>query len=106
MRKFIVGTGLALALALAADKAEAQAIQGGLINVAVPVNILNNAGINVNVPVNVQVPIGIAANVCGVNANVLAQQRAVGPVSCTATNNTQAFNNLLQRLNAQGGLIP
>ncbi len=34
--------------------------------------------------VNVQVPIGVAANVCGVQANVLAQGGAQEPVDCTA----------------------
>ena len=34
--------------------------------------------------VNVQVPIGVAANVCGVQANVLAQGGVQEPVDCTA----------------------
>jgi hypothetical protein len=34
--------------------------------------------------VNVQVPIGIAANVCGVQANVLARGGIQEPVDCTA----------------------
>jgi hypothetical protein len=34
--------------------------------------------------VAVQVPIGIAANVCGVQANVLAQGNMQGPIDCTA----------------------
>ena len=34
--------------------------------------------------VNVQVPIGVAANVCGVQANVLAQNNIQEPVDCTA----------------------
>lgn len=32
----------------------------------------------------IQVPIGIAANICGVGANVIASQTVVGPVDCTA----------------------
>jgi hypothetical protein len=32
--------------------------------------------------VNVQVPIGVAANVCGVNANVLARQTIAQPIDC------------------------
>ncbi len=39
--------------------------------------------------VNVQVPIGIAANVCGVQANVLAQGGIQEPVDCTATATNQ-----------------
>ena len=32
----------------------------------------------------IQVPIGIAANLCDIAANVLAQGTATGPASCTA----------------------
>jgi hypothetical protein len=35
--------------------------------------------------VAVQVPIGVAANVCGVQANVLAQGGVQEPVDCTAS---------------------
>ncbi len=35
--------------------------------------------------VNVQVPIGVAANVCGVQANVLAQNNIQEPVDCTSS---------------------
>lgn len=38
-----------------------------------------------NNEVIVQVPIGVAANVCGIDANVLAQQNADAPVDCDAT---------------------
>ena len=33
----------------------------------------------------IAVPIAIAANICDVNVNVLAQQADVGPTTCTAT---------------------
>ena len=56
----------------AAGAAEAQTTQEGLVNV----NVEN---------VVAQVPIGIAANVCDVNANVLAEQLRNGPASCDAT---------------------
>jgi hypothetical protein len=58
-----VGVGLAtgaLALGLVSPAA---AQQEGLVNV--DIDVTNNV-------VNVQVPIGVAANVCGVNAAVLA----------------------------------
>jgi hypothetical protein len=45
--------------------------QSGLVNVAVVDNI-------------VQIPIGIAANVCDVSVNVLAQATSTNPVTCTA----------------------
>lgn len=61
----------ALMVMLVATPALAQPPQSGLVNV----NISGN---------NVQLPIGVAANICGVNANVLAQQRNNGGASCTA----------------------
>lgn len=51
--------------------------QGGLINV------------NVN-DVLIQLPIGIAANLCDINANVLAAQLALGDTDCDATANSEA----------------
>jgi hypothetical protein len=48
--------------------------------------------VNVNVSDNVvQVPIGVAANVCGVSAAVLAQM-VTGPVDCTTTVDTNAVS--------------
>ena len=51
--------------------------QSGLVNLYVADN-------------TIQVPIGIAANVCGVAANVLAQGTVTGPVSCDAEGNAEA----------------
>jgi hypothetical protein len=34
--------------------------------------------------INVQVPVGVAANVCGVQANVLAQGGIQEPVDCSS----------------------
>jgi hypothetical protein len=48
-----------------------------LIEITV-IDVLNNN------EVNVQVPIGVAANVCGVQANVLAQGGVQEPVDCTS----------------------
>jgi hypothetical protein len=45
--------------------------QSGLVNVAIVDN-------------TVQIPIGIAANVCGVTVNLLAQNLATGPTTCDA----------------------
>jgi hypothetical protein len=64
---------LALGLATGAP-ATAQpnrADQEGLVNLALQ-------------DTTIQVPIGIAANICGVAANVLASQTLTGPVDCTA----------------------
>jgi hypothetical protein len=51
--------------------------QEGLINLYVADN-------------TVQVPVGIAANICGVAANVLAQQTTTGNASCNALGNAGA----------------
>jgi len=56
--------------------------------------------INVNasqIPVNVQVPVGIAATVCGVDANVLAQQKQGSSPTCQAKNKSEALNQQVQR---------
>ena len=51
--------------------------QSGLINLWVEDNVI-------------QVPVGIAANICGVAANVLARGIATGPVTCDAEGNAGA----------------
>src|SRR3954452_1049477 len=55
----------------AASTAVAQPHQSGLVNVAVVDN-------------TVQIPIGIAAHVCDVAVNVLAQGTVTSPADCTA----------------------
>ena len=79
-RKATVGlVAAALAVGVAGPASAQRTDQDGLVNVAV-VDVLNNN----NVVANVQVPIGIAANVCDVSANVLAQQRKTGDAACNA----------------------
>jgi len=51
--------------------------QNGLVNLAIDNNVI-------------QVPIGIAANVCGVQAGVLANQLQQGAAQCNATGNGTA----------------
>jgi hypothetical protein len=97
MRKFMI----AAALATAATPALAQVdISQGLVDVTIQdVSILNNflndaqiAALNgVSVPVNVQVPVGVAAAVCGIDANVLASQKKTGDTTCTAKNGSKAL---------------
>jgi hypothetical protein len=70
-----------LAVGLAAAPA-ASAQQSGLVNVDIH-NVLNNND------VAVQIPINAAANVCGVNVVVLAQELASGPVTCDARSGNQ-----------------
>ena len=103
MRKLMIA---AAAIAATATPALAQVNTGsgnGLVavnvqNVDILKNFLNNDQIsalnNVTVPVTVNVPIGVAANVCGVNANVLAKQKkGDDPVTCTARNGSKALAN-------------
>jgi hypothetical protein len=107
MRK--LGMALAAVTIIAAPLAGAAAQnrnvlnqQGGLVNVNVTnldllKNFANNNEVqllnNVTVPVTVQAPINIAANVCGVAVNVLAQG---GPSTndCTATQGSEALTDL------------
>jgi hypothetical protein len=60
-----------VAMATSANAQPNRANQDGLVNLALQ-------------DTNVQVPIGIAANICGVAANVLASSTATGPVDCEA----------------------
>jgi len=96
----------AAAVAATATPALAQTNAGsgnGLVavnvqNVDILKNFLNDSQVsalnNLSVPVTVNVPIGVAANACGVNANVLAsQKKGADPVSCTARNGSKALAN-------------
>ena len=74
----IVATG-ALSLGASAGTASAATQQEGLVNV----NVEN---------ITAQVPVGVAANVCDVSANVLAQALETGPTSCEADATTIATN--------------
>lgn len=67
----------ALALPMAMPAAAAPpVVTGGLVNVTV-VDVLSGN------QVNAQVPVSVAANVCGVAVNVLAQDLRNGPVDCS-----------------------
>jgi len=61
---------------------------------AAPAQAQNQAGdslVNVQVAdLNVLVPVGVAANLCDVNANVLAAQAREGGATCTATSTSTA----------------
>ena len=69
--------------AVAAPAASAQpVVTGGLVNVTITDAVSHNQ-------INAQIPIGVAANVCGVQANVLAQGNFQSPVDCTAHNTAE-----------------
>ena len=79
MRKRIatlaVGSATALTLGVGMSTpahAANSANQNGLINLALQDTV-------------VQVPVGLAANICGVSANVLTAAALTSPVTCTAT---------------------
>lgn len=99
MRKILIAAACAAATTAVPAMAQLNTSQG-LVTVQVgDVTLLNNflnndqiaALNNLNVPVNVQVPVGIAANVCGVNANVLASQKKGGDATCTAKSGSSAL---------------
>lgn len=105
MRIFLPAFAAAALVATAAP-AQNNNQQGGLVNVAVGdvtilENFLNDAQIaalnNLNVPITVQVPVGIAANVCNLNANVLAQQTQTGMAKCDAQSGSQALAQAVNR---------
>ena len=68
----------AVSLCIAAAPASAQVQQDGLVNVSIT-------------DTNIQVPIGVAANVCGVTANVLASATQTDPVECEAPGTADAY---------------
>lgn len=91
------------ALAISATPALAQ--NSGLVVVDLTnAEVLNNLAQNLKVNVsdisalnNVSVPIGLAAAICDVNANVLAQQKKTGGSNCTAKNSTSALQKAVQK---------
>ena len=85
----IIALGLLTGVSYAQDQD-----QGGLVNVAtgdIGIDALNNT--------TVQVPIGIAAQVCGVNANVIAEQKEEALTDCKVdqTSATQSFINYVSK---------
>jgi hypothetical protein len=93
IRALFAVVAASLSCVVAASPAAA-ANQNGLVNVAVVGN-------------TVQVPIGIAANVCGVTVNALAQGILTGPTACDAVSGataTSAGNNGGGNTN-QSGLV-
>ncbi len=110
IRHMVAGSFAAIAMTLAgagAASADTNA-QSGLINV----NLQNLA---LQVPVSVAVPVAVAANVCGLDVNVLSEQLQNGPVTCNATSNSAALSQSIAGAmtgtggggssNAQSGLV-
>ena len=101
MRKLLAGFA---GLALVGTAMPALAQNSGLVVVDLSnADVLNNLAQNLKVNVsdiqalnNVSVPIGLAAAVCDVNANVLAQQKKTGAPTCAAKNSTAALQKAVQ----------
>jgi len=98
MRKLMIAAAIAAATTTAPAVAQINT-SNGLVNVTVSdVSVLNNflndtqiAALNeISVPIIVQVPIGVAANVCGVSAAVLGQNRGADS-ACTARSGSNAL---------------
>ena len=99
IRLAILGGLAAIAMTIAGSGAASAQTndQSGLVNV----NVQNLA---LQVPVSVAVPVSLAANVCGLDVNVLAQQLQNGPVSCNATSNSAALSqSIADAMTGQGG---
>lgn len=84
------------AIAFAAVPASAQTNQSGLVNV-------NVSNIYLQAPVTVQVPVGVAANVCNLDAAVLAHQANTGTAQCRATSTSTALNQAMTQQMVAGG---
>jgi hypothetical protein len=95
-------TAIAAIAAFALSGAAFAQEQEGLVNVNLSEIVVQDIAQDINVdvgqiPLTVQVPVGVAANICGVDANVLAQQKKDGDVSCDATSSSQALSQIVQR---------
>lgn len=94
MNKLFLAVPFAMALMVSGASAQQQE---GLVTVNVEdTEILNE--LSLQAPIQVQVPIGIAAQVCGLDANVIAKQRKDDEnFACDAENSSQAFANLVSK---------
>ena len=83
------------------NAAFAQTKQSDLVNVDLSnlrADIAKHIYVDVSrIPANVRLPVGIAARVCGVDANTLARQDNGSTPSCTAKNKSQALSEQMQR---------
>ena len=98
-------------------KSAASSVGSGLANVTTSLvnvdlsNVLNDLAVDLkidkaNIPVNAQIPITIAANVCGVNINILSVGAGRGNSGgCTATNSSPELSQAVQQQLAAGGNV-
>ena len=89
----------------------AGALAGGavsLVNVNLS-NVLNDLSLDLNIdkaniPINAQIPITIAANVCGVNINILSISGGGSP-NCTANSISPELKQYIQQQLAANGSV-
>src|SRR6187551_3629398 len=79
-----------------------------LVNVDLS-NVLNDLSLDLNIdkaniPINAQIPITIAANVCGVNINILSVSGGGSP-NCTATSISPELQQYIQQQLAANGSV-
>jgi hypothetical protein len=98
-------------------KSAASSVGSGLANVTTSLvkvdlsNVLNDLALDLkidkaNIPVNAQIPITIAANVCGVNINILSVGAGSGNSGgCTATTSSPELSQAVQQQLAAGGNV-
>lgn len=61
-------------------------------------DLAKNPSVDVSdIPVTVQVPIGVAATVCGVQANVLASDNKGGQAASEASSTSQALSQVVKK---------
>ena len=95
MRNMILAGAAALSLAACTSSGTGTDATGGgttvsnLINVNlsnIAAEIAKNVNIDLSrVPITIQLPITVAANICGVDVNLLSAQVNTGSNTCTAT---------------------
>jgi hypothetical protein len=94
----LVAAGILLG-SVAAHAQSASLVNVDLRNARILNNIANDLSIDItNVPITVQVPLSLAANVCEVDVNVLAQSLERGTTTCTAQSTSNALNRRVQRV--------
>jgi hypothetical protein len=98
MRQIILAGAAALTLAACSSSGTGTGsggTLGSLINVNlsdIAAEIAKNVNIDLSrVPITIQLPITVAANVCGVNVNLLSAQVNTGNNTCTATATSPAL---------------
>jgi hypothetical protein len=92
----VASAALILGAAMAAQAQPSRSVDVDLSNMRADIAKRINVDVS-QIPANVRLPVGIAARVCGVDANVLALQDKGSAPSCQVKNKSQALNEQVQR---------